>query len=365
MKYKSLFPAVGSLATLAIIFFCCKDYGALAEKTKKAAQDLIEQGRKVGVLNERSPSNDAQRDVVPPASWQGQVGTSPGLSAYDRLYVVPREQYKLGIGTFNIQVLGEKKVGDVNVMEIVTQIIRQFDVIAIQEFRAKDQGVLQHLLNHVNANTNQYRLEKSTRLGRSSSKEQYLYLYDSYRVEVLGDPFEVPDLSDQLHREPFVCRFRAKLPAGDTRQPFTFALANVHTDPDETTEEMVALSNVYQWLQSGGYEDDIIMLGDFNEPPSRYGVGFQQQPGVRVALNNDVMTNTRGSKAYDNLLFDINRTSEYTGHANVINMEQVYGLTREQALAVSDHQPVWAIFNMLESPPSHLMAKPINAYENR
>ena len=59
-----------------------------------------------------------------------------------------------------------------------------------------------------------------------------------YRVSAVtpGASYTYKDPSDVFHREPFIAHFQA----GD----FTFVLINIHTDPDEATEEINALTEV-------------------------------------------------------------------------------------------------------------------------
>jgi deoxyribonuclease-1-like protein len=52
---------------------------------------------------------------------------------------------------------------------------------------------------------------------------------------------------------------------------------------------------------------------------------------------------------YDNLVFDSRATSEFTGRSGVLDLMVEYGLSKEQALEVSDHFPVWAEFSAFES----------------
>jgi deoxyribonuclease-1-like protein len=61
-----------------------------------------------------------------------------------------------------------------------------------------------------------------------------------------------------------------------------------------------------------------------------------------------VPTNTRGSKTYDNIIFDRAATVEYTGHAGVFDIMRQYNMTLNQSLEVSDHFPVWAEFSAYE-----------------
>jgi hypothetical protein len=51
---------------------------------------------------------------------------------------------------------------------------------------------------------------------------------------------------------------------------------------------------------------------------------------------------------YDNLIFQSQATSEFTGRWGVYDLQRVYGLSREEALKVSDHLPVWAEFGIWE-----------------
>lgn len=94
----------------------------------------------------------------------------------------------------------------------------------------------------------------------------------------------------------------------------------------------------------------MILLGDLNA--SEYELGaLAELPGMTWVVTG-AMTNTRQTKAYDNILFDQRFTGEYTGRWGVMDFERVYGLSREKTLEVSDHMPVWAEFSAWEKPPS-------------
>ena len=55
------------------------------------------------------------------------------------------------VATFNIQVFGEDKLRDEKAMTILADTVRNFDVIAIQEIRALNQGVLPQFIDRINA----------------------------------------------------------------------------------------------------------------------------------------------------------------------------------------------------------------------
>ena len=56
------------------------------------------------------------------------------------------------MGSFNIQTLGVAKLAKTDVMEVLTDIVRRFDLIAIQELRAKEQHVIPEWLEMLNSN---------------------------------------------------------------------------------------------------------------------------------------------------------------------------------------------------------------------
>jgi len=55
-------------------------------------------------------------------------------------------------------------------------------------------------------------------------------------------------------------------------------------------------------------------------------------------------TNTRGGKAYDNIIFQSNYTSEYSGSSGVYTFWTDYGLDEDGGFTISDHKLVWAKF---------------------
>ena len=60
-------------------------------------------------------------------------------------------------------------------------------------------------------------------------------------------------------------------------------------------------------------------------------------------------TTTRGSRLADNILFDRRATVEYTGRWGVLDMVRELDLTPQEAMEVSQHQPVWAEFSSYEN----------------
>jgi endonuclease/exonuclease/phosphatase family metal-dependent hydrolase len=261
--------------------------------------------------------------------------------------MVPKPWNAILVASFNIQVFGESKMSKPQVVQVLARVVRNFDVVAIQEVRAKSDDILPAFVRAVNADGSRYQHVIGPREGRTSSKEQYAFVYDSTRIEV--DPSSlgvVPDPQGRMHRPPMHARFRTRI--NPAEMAFTFWLVNIHTDPDEVPQELDALTGVFQAMQAARPdEDDVILLGDLNAGPPEF-TALRRIPGLGWAISG-VPTNTRRTKTYDNLVFAQPMTGEYLGHAGVLDLQNAYGLAPEQALEVSDHCPVWGAFYPAEA----------------
>ena len=276
----------------------------------------------------------------------------PGLQGFsrissDNIASIEKPVDRLRLATFNIEVFGVSKAKDHNVMRVLAAIMRRFDVIAVQEIRSKDESPVYELLRLVNADGGKYDVLLSERLGRTNSQEQYAYIWDAKRVScVKGSSYVVNDDLDLMHREPFVASFQTS-PVTNSGEPFRFTLINVHTDPDETDQELNVLDDVFQSVRAYEFpEDDVILLGDLNVEVDELGE-LGEMRGM-TSLIRGVRTNTAGTRAIDHILIDQYPTQEFAHTGGVIDYERDLKLTREQADKVSDHRPVWAEFEMHE-----------------
>jgi deoxyribonuclease-1-like protein len=261
------------------------------------------------------------------------------------------------IASFNIQVLGRSKLAQPSVMEVLCDVVRRFDVVAIQEVRAREDDILPRFVRQINAGGRKYDFLIGPRLGRTQSKEQYAFVYDTATIESDRTAlYTVADPGDLLHREPLVGSFRVRGPPPG--EAFTFSLINIHTDPDEARQEVDALAQVERAVRADGRgEDDVILLGDLNADERNFG-SLGLLPNITWVISG-VPTNTRGNQTYDNILFHRAATSEFTGMSGVVDLMRDYRLTLDAALEVSDHLPIWAEFSALEGgQPGRVAARP-------
>jgi endonuclease/exonuclease/phosphatase family metal-dependent hydrolase len=283
------------------------------------------------------------------ASSMGGAGASQfaGTTITASSTIPARTQSTIIIGSFNMQRLGPSKLGNPWVMEKFAEIIRQHDVIALQEITSVDQTTLPRLVQLVNQNGSRYNYAISPRVGRESTGyfEQYAFVFDTSRIQGGADfSYLVSDPEDVLHREPHVGRFKTITNLGP---PFQFTLINIHTDPDEVRTELDVLADVYKSVREFEYpEDDVILLGDLNAEPHRL-----QALGLipdLIPLIQKLPTNTRKSKTIDNFLVDKRLTREFTSRAGTFDFEQSFRIQLSDAERISDHLPIWAEFSIVE-----------------
>jgi deoxyribonuclease-1-like protein len=287
------------------------------------------------------------------------------LEGLDKLSVKPRTQNSSGgfgelasnipvrqagtvkIASFNIQVFGKSKLEKPEVMQVLAETVRKFDVVAIQEVRSVTDDIVPRFVDFINSAGRHYDFVIGPRQGRTDSKEQYAFIYDAQTVEVdRTSTYSIDDRGDYFQRPPFVASFRIRGPPPD--QAFTFTLIDIHTEPDEAESEINALAQVYKAVRNDGRgEDDIILLGDLNADERKFGL-LKALPDMAWVIPAGTPTNTRGTKTYDNILFNRRATVEFTGRAGVFDLVREFNLTLKQAEDVSDHFPIWAEFSAVE-----------------
>lgn len=299
------------------------------------------------------PIDPQQQSAFPTGTSTPTPTTAPWSGTPDRA----ANGQTIRIATFNLGVYGQAKMGDPAAMETLARIIRNFDIVAVQEIRSRDQGAMPALVDHINRLGHQYDFVIGPRLGRTDQKEQLGFLFDTRTVTVdRNQLYTLYDPDDLVHREPFVAMFRAL--AAPPQRAFTFTLVNVHTDPDLIDQENRLLMQIVQEVRRDGRnEDDIIMLGDFNDSASDLTRLLMSPPDIMWALPNDTPTNTRGDAQYDNIFFSRQFTDEFTGRSGLFDLIRQFNLTTEQALRVSDHMPVWAEFRTTEGGQPGRMAR--------
>ena len=250
------------------------------------------------------------------------------------------------IASFNADRFNESKMKDIQIASIMTDIIRQFDVIAIQEINTADPFAMKRFLRRLNSTGRDFRIIPGVPIAGTAADLQSAILYDASTVILEdGQYYHVDDPDNVIARDPLVAWFRTNT---EGSAAFTFSLVNVHFDPVNSTNETPQISQIFRVVRNDGRsEDDVILAGDF-------GMGASQLANVASSqglqpINGDRSTDTQSSVQLDNFMIDPLATSEFTGETGVYDFMKVYNLTLEQALRVSDHLPIWAEFEVFEN----------------
>jgi endonuclease/exonuclease/phosphatase family metal-dependent hydrolase len=229
-------------------------------------------------------------------------------------------------------------------MDVLSKIVGNYDVIAVQEIRDSSQTALPALRDAVNSKGSpKYDFVVSERLGRTTSKEQYAYLYNTQTMQVIGTPYVYPDSNDIFQREPYVAEFEVK------NGNFDFVLITIHTDPDTATQEINDLPKVVEDAKSRYQgEGDFIVMGDLNADCSYFNVNGQsllRSSDYYWIIENSIDTTTKSTDCtYDRIIITNPAITDYAGESGVFRLDSAYNLTYENTIAVSDHYPVYASF---------------------
>lgn len=294
---------------------------------------------------------------------------------------VPPKQLdrNLLIATWNIRGFGDltrswmSKEGDsprrdLHSVHCIAEILRRFDVIAIQEVKSNIRALRDTLKilgdewSMILTDVNQ---------GSAGNGERMAYLFDTRRVNLSGLAGElvVPDewrsgvsknvMQEQFVRSPYAVSFRSKHQ--------TFILVTLHVlygkKPSDRVKE---LKGIAQWLSSwakdiNAYHQNLIILGDFNieargdllaETFLSEGLyipeGLQSKEVSRSIFNDtkfyDQIAWFNGSNGQPKLSLEFVRGGSYDFVATALKNR---GLTKQKlSFMLSDHYPLWAEFKL-------------------
>lgn len=254
---------------------------------------------------------------------------------------------EIKIASFNIQILGKTKREKEDVMNVLTKIAQEFDIIFVQEIRDKEEETASYYCQKINEEVgyNKYDFIKSDRLGRSQSKEAYSYFYNTDKVKLIEDSeYVYNDVDDIFEREPYIASFKS----GN----FDFTLTGIHIKPDDADAEIGYLVDVVNSiLVENPNEKDIITMGDFNADGSYFDESDNTNPfkasEFHWVITNNMDTMTKSDWTYDRMvMMDSTFNHEYIENsASVFYFDEEYGINDETFVwEVSDHYPIYANF---------------------
>ncbi len=231
-------------------------------------------------------------------------------------------------------------------LKAIAAIIKQFDVTAVQEIRDKDENSILKLMEEINSGAEKYGLLIGPRLGRTSSKEQYAFIYRLDKIRYDYFPVTWNDEKDKFEREPFIANFYA------IEGNLDFVLVDIHTKPEDAENEMMLLPQVMEFATEYYGEKDVICLGDYNADGSyfredEYFKIFSEEKYIWIIPNEADTNVAKSDMTYDRITATRSLAEDYLLEWGILKFDEIdlNGSISIKPLDISDHYPVWAMFN--------------------
>lgn len=252
---------------------------------------------------------------------------------------------KLKIVSWNIQHLGRSK-SDETIYQIAS-ILRNYDIVAIQEVVAKDPAGAQAVakiadeLNRMGFKWD-YQISDPTRSPSPNMSERYAFLWKTSKVEIQHRAFLDKELEEICFREPFIAKFKIK---GDNKP---FYVVNYHSRKysDKPEEEIIHFIDYPKRLKT----NRIMIVGDFNVNENHAVWRPLKHVGFQNALYNKPTTLKRKCDQGNYLNHAIDNLYFLPGISMILadSIDFVYSCENlEQARKISDHLPVFMKFSIL------------------
>ena len=241
----------------------------------------------------------------------------------------------------------------------IAEVIRRFDVIAIQEVKRDTSGIRGLLSEFLGPNWGL--IVSDVTGGSAGNAERLAFIYDQRRVqpsglagEIVLPPISAGDPSQQFARTPYIVGFRA---GGERFSLLTAHIKYGDTPADRLQElrdlaDYVAVEIRDRARQAEGEEGNLIVLGDFNIDGRINNPLFRAFVATGLTIppqlwNLRTTYNTK-PKYYDQIAwFDRELDLPYSGKAGTIDF--VHAVCKDLSVhqmtyRVSDHFPLWAEF---------------------
>jgi deoxyribonuclease-1-like protein len=283
-----------------------------------------------------------------------RVETAPiGTQATDAKSPTKPAKSAIRIASINFGPLDAARLARPGVSGQMVQLLRDYDVIALQDIRGRDQATLVKLLELLNAGGRRFDSVVPEQVGRDPIETYMAFVFDADTIQVDRRTIATVDnRAQQFRHPPLTALFCAK--AAPQKEAFTFLLINVHTPSDRVGREVPLLAQVFRTVRDGPQgEDDVIMLGEI-------GVGDADlQELGRIANMTCAIegksTLTRSARTVDNILFDRRATTEYMHRSDVVDVMRQFNLTLNEAANLTEHLPIWAEFHVREGGPGGIL----------
>ena len=243
--------------------------------------------------------------------------------------------------SWNIQHLGGSKTDEE--IELMARILREYDVIAIQEVVAKDPAGakavarLAAALDRTGADYD-FRVSDSTMGSGPHVSERYAFLWRTSVVSLRGRPRLLREYDATVDREPYLASF-----LWDGKP---FRVVNLHTRPHDHEPEREIAS--LRKLMDDYADAPLFFVGDFNVPTRHTVFNPWLKRGWQQATHSKTTLRTKLGPDGDAYAHDIDNILVPTHQVNLreggcLDLVAYFRGDLARARALSDHVPVYAI----------------------
>jgi len=242
------------------------------------------------------------------------------------------------VGSWNIQRLGH---GDHKSYPALAAIASKVDLLAVQEVMTEEG--LERLRLQLEKRTGEpWGHLKSHALGDNSYKEMYGFLWRESTVEYSEGAVVYLDRGNRFAREPYSAKFRS------LRDGSELAVGTVHIvfgkSVKDRTPEIKALADYWLWMKEVYPDAPIVLMGDFNLPPSHDAWASMKRVSVPLITRGATTLSSkegRYANLYDNIWVEPRTTLAITD-AGIIDFPKMIGWSHEKSRRhVSDHAPIY------------------------
>ncbi|GEL72353.1 exonuclease/endonuclease/phosphatase family protein [Myxococcus virescens] len=246
------------------------------------------------------------------------------------------------VASWNIQVFGQKKVMNADVMRVIVDTVKQYDLILVQEIRDPTDIATTALMKQLNAATgNAYSILVSNRLGRANTTEQYAFIYKKSALKMV-DSYHYADSADLFAREPFVVRFSTTQATAKN-----FFVVPLHAESSAAVAEIGSLVKVYDDAAKRWNIKNGILMGDWQAGCSYFAKKYWETNPLRSdsrftwLIGDDTKSSVgKASCPYDRAVVAGDKLRAHAAKGRTVYLDTKFNLTTDSMKLVSDHYPI-------------------------
>lgn len=252
----------------------------------------------------------------------------------------------LKIASWALDGFGPTKLSNSLARQNLAQVIRNFDLVALQQIASIERDLVPRLVDAINHGESRYDYVISEPTGPRDRPEQLAFIFDTSRLRVdRRQTYTIQDPTDRLTYDPLVAWFRAAEPG--VKDAWTFSLVNIRFDLANASSEVELLKEIIDSVRNDGRgEDDVVLAGLF-QADDAYLLPSIGRSEMEVAVRGRA-TDVFGKYQTSNILIDGKRTTESIRRGGVFDYPRSFDLNTVEAEAVSGQLPVYAEFATIE-----------------